>query len=647
MSRLYIPVLALALVGNSANGQVAQQGGAMRVAKKASEFPVRAPQRPMASGAARDIIWSDDFSNPSNWVAGTVSGADNDTWVIGTAGPTGSFSASQVGIIESTTASNGFALFDSDQYCGGNQHATLTIANPVDLTGNTSVLLQFEQNYKRYYDNVWVDWSTNGSDWTSIQINADFGHGGLAEPSANPELTTILLNGVNNSSTVSFRFRFESTPSSVNPVTGIGFPSGVSGCAYAWMVDDVAITTLPDYNIVMNYAYTSSTGLGEEYGRIPASQLPGTMNVGAEIVNLGLLEQTNLALEVVFNDADGNPVPGFTGTIPVGSMQTGDTIVADGNINIPSGLPNGLYTASFTVSGDNMDFDADPSDNELERNFEVTTDLYSLDAIGNNTGETIVQEGTASYTDNSVVLFMTMYTLNTEMTVTGISVALGSASRPGPGANIEVFLLDTADVLSTPSNVSLPINGMTGTHEITDGDVANVNVGIPLDEPVLLSPGAYYAVAKLSGSGTLSSEDPDDPEVFILNDETVPQPSLASALYTPIDINEDGTEGPRFYGGNGTSYAIRITSLPSVGINEPAELTGINVFPNPTNGVFQISSDRTDVLFVEITDITGKVVRNTTLSSMATVDMSDVASGVYTVTVSNATERSVHKVTVK
>jgi Secretion system C-terminal sorting domain len=648
MSKLYVPLLALAFVGSSAYGQLAQKAGATRAASKFQDSMVRTPQRPASVGGAREEIWSDDFSNPSNWVAGTLAGANSDTWVIGTEGPTGAFSGPQVGIIASTTAANGFALFDSDAYCGGNQHATLTIANPVDLTGNTSVLLQFEQNYKRYYDNVWVDWSTNGTDWTAIQVNADFGNGGDAEPSANPELTTVLLNGVNGSSTVSFRFRFESTPTSEDPLTGIGYPGDLVGCAYAWMVDDVAITTLPDYNMVMGYAYASTTGQGEEYGRIPAAQLPGTMNIGAELINLGLFEQTNVALEVVFEDAAGNPVPGFSGTIPVGTMPSADTVVADGDINIPPGLPNGLYTATYSITGDNIASDADPTDNELTRNFEVTTDLYSLDAIGNNTDiESLSQEGTSSYTDNPTVLFMTMYTLNTQMTVTGISVALGPASRPGTGAEIEVFLLDTVDVLATPSNISQPIEGVTGTHAITAGDVANRNIGIAFEQPVVLAPGTYYAVARLSGSGTPSTTNSTDPEVFILDDETVPQPGLASALYTPIDFNDDGTEGPRFYGGNGTAYAIRITSLPSVGITEPTELAGISVYPNPTEGQFQITSDRTEVLFVEVTDVSGKIVRTSTFSSIANMDLSSEAAGVYTVTVSSATERSVHRVTVK
>lgn len=648
MSRLYIPVLALALVGNSAFGQVAQQSGAMRVAKKASEFPVRAPQRPMASGAARDIIWSDDFSNPSNWVAGTIAGASNNTWVIGTTGPTGAF-ANQVGTITSTTASNGFALFDSDLLCSGNQHATLTIANPLDLSGYVGVLLEFEQNYKRFYDNVWVDWSTDGTNWSEIQVNADLDHGGLAAPTANPEFTRINVSGLAGSSTAYFRFRFESTPASVQPETGASYPGTLVGCAYAWMVDDVAITTLPDYEIQMNYAYTSTTGLGEEYGRIPSSQLPGTMNVGAEVFNLGLADQTNTVVNVAFTDVDGNAIPGFSGSLEVGTVVSGESVVADGDINIPANLPLGVYLANFTISSDNIAEDLDDSNNAMQRNFEVTDDIYSLDAIGNHTsGETLAQFGTASFTGDANPVYMTMYYISTEATYAGVTVELGSGTRLGNSAQIEAFMLDTLNIIQTPASVQ-PINGITSPlHTITQENLNNGAVGLVFEEPITLQPGAYYAAVRLYGSGTPGTDTPssNDPEVYILDDTTVPQPGWTSAIFLPNDIQDDGTPGRRSYT-NGNAFAIRLTSNPNVSVAEMKELTGINVFPNPTNGVFQISSDRTDVLFVEITDITGKVVRNTTLSSMATVDMSDVASGVYTVTVSSATERSVHKVTVK
>lgn len=93
MNKLYIPALALALVGGSVHAQHA--GGITKIASKqanSSSVTTRTGGRATpAAGAQREIIWSDDFSNPSNWVAGNVAGASDDTWVIGTDGPSGAF----------------------------------------------------------------------------------------------------------------------------------------------------------------------------------------------------------------------------------------------------------------------------------------------------------------------------------------------------------------------------------------------------------------------------------------------------------------------------------------------------------------------------------------------------------------------------
>ncbi|CAN5914898.1 hypothetical protein BH11BAC7_BH11BAC7_26700 [soil metagenome] len=73
-------------------------------------------------------------------------------------------------------------------------------------------------------------------------------------------------------------------------------------------------------------------------------------------------------------------------------------------------------------------------------------------------------------------------------------------------------------------------------------------------------------------------------------------------------------------------------------INETAQ-AGVTVYPNPTNGNFTISlSDMEDAL-VEITAMDGRLVYSTrfTGSNTKTVDLSTLASGIYTIHVSNET----------
>lgn len=653
MNKLYVPALALALVGGSVH---AQRTVAMAKTSKVHEGTGLGRPTPTApatgSAVVRDAFWTEDFSGgaiPAGW-----SNSDDLTPSSGTpvtfvwSNDPAAVEPAALGyagseIFNGTGASNGYLWANSDRglpAAPATPHLTRLTTTAIDCSGQTSVLFSM-QSLIGVFDfdadtAVKVRVSTDNLNWTDFAPFPCLQTGAAAPPcvrwSANPELVNVDISSVAaNQPQVYLQLQWR------------------GNWEYFWAVDDMALSPLPDYEISMNSAYNSTTGTGEEYGRIPSAQLPGTMNVGAELFNLGLVTQTNVAVEVAFEDASGNPVPGFSGSIPVGDIPSGTTVVADGNINIPAGLANGIYRSTFTITGDNIALDTDPSDNSKERHFEVTTDIYSLDAIGNHPEgtEQLQQYGSATFTDNAVMNYMNMYFINSQMTVTGIVVELGPATVAAPGAEIEVFLLDTAPVFATPANITQPVDGVTsGAREITAGDIANGTIGIALEQPVVLNPGAYFAVAKVSGSGTVSTVNATDAEVFILDDVTVPQPGAAALVYLPVDFNDDGTEGQHLYG-NGTAFAIRLTTLPSVGISEPAELTGISLFPNPTEGVFQITSDRTEVLFVEVTDALGQIVHTTTFSAMKTIDLSELAAGVYNVAISSGTERTIERVTLK
>lgn len=610
-------------------------------------------RRPHLAGQVREAFYTEDFSGgaiPAGWTNVddlTPAGEDPVIFVWSNApsdvGVAAGSYANIMGSFGAPGASNGYLWANSDRGLPSapiSDHLTRLTTSAIDCSGQVSVMLSM-QTAIGVFDNDATDFvkirvSTDLTNWTDFVPFPCLVTGSPTPPcsrfSDNPELVAVDISSVAASQPeVYIQFQWE------------------GGWEYWWGIDDLQLSPLPDYEIVMNFAYNSTTGTGEEYGRIPSDQLPGTMNVGAELRNFGANEQTNVAVNVAFEDEGGAPVPGFSTSIPVGSIPSGQPAVADADLNIPANLANGVYTSTFTISGDNVALDDDPSDNERTRNFEVTTDIYSLDAIGNHPAgtETLLQYGTATFEDNAVMNYMNMYFVNAPMTVTGIVVSFGTASVAGTGAEIEVFLLDTADVFATPSNITLPVDGVTsGIRDVTQADLDLGTIAIPLEQAVTLAPGAYYAVARVSGSGTVPTVDNTDPEVYILDDATVPQPGVAAAIYLPIDFNDDGTEGQHFYS-NGEAFAIRLTTLPTVGINEPAQLTGISLFPNPTEGVFQICSDRTEVLFVEVTDALGQIVHTTNFSAAKTIDLGQLAAGVYNVAISNGTERTIERVTLK
>lgn len=626
MNKLYVPALFLALVGSSAFGQTAETSGKVLNARKTRNADLSAPSRPAALGGDRDVIWSNDLSDASSWSTSQATGASPDAWVIGTNGPAGGFPTP---VIASTTAANGFALFDSDLLCGRNQDAFLTLVDPVDLSGYNGVILQFEQHFRRFRGDTYVGVSTDGSTWEYIEVNAEIAGN---SSTANPDLEQVNLSALaGNQSQVWVRFRYFSTEAE----HGSG-----AGCDYAWMVDDVAFVTLPDNEIKLNFGYVSTTGVGEEYGRIPVSQLPSALNVGAEVFNFGGQDQNNVSLTTTFS----GPTAISEVVSNLGTIASQATATADENVSI-AGLALGEYTVEYTVTSDEIDLDLDPANNTLLRNFEVTQNIYSLDKIGGHaTGvtEVLQQIGSASFSDNTGLKMMNMYFITSPITVYGIEVQMSVNSRVG--GQIRVSLLDTADVLSTPSETTIYVAGsLSDWHTLTAADVAAGVVTIEFPAPVDLTPNAYYACAEVSGSGSLDIT--TDPEVFILDDLTVAQPGLASAIWLPIDWNDEtGTEGPHFYGGNGTAFAIRLSSNSSISVGENKDLAGVSIFPNPTNGIVTINTMETGRHTIEVTNTLGEIVMTTSINGTNTMDMSKLSKGVYSVRIANGTRSTVQRV---
>lgn len=220
---LGICLLTVSQFGYSQGGRVAKGPGKNHIIAPVASKVIS----PISTQAA---FWTDDFSNAATWVTSNQAG-NSDDWVIGTGVPSGSFA---IPGITSTTAANGFALFDSDLLCSGDQIADVTTANSIDCSAETTVNLSFEQMYRRFDDSTIVYVSTDNVNWTGFGINGNYGNNDMS--ATNPEVVTVDISSVAaGQSTVWIRFEFYS------PASFVG-PAGAPGCAYAWMIDDVTLT---------------------------------------------------------------------------------------------------------------------------------------------------------------------------------------------------------------------------------------------------------------------------------------------------------------------------------------------------------------------------------------------------------------------
>jgi hypothetical protein len=74
-------------------------------------------------------------------------------------------------------------------------------------------------------------------------------------------------------------------------------------------------------------------------------------------------------------------------------------------------------------------------------------------------------------------------------------------------------------------------------------------------------------------------------------------------------------------------------SLVSVGVNDNL-LSNIRVYPNPTNGILNFNFAGEQVQTIKIVDITSKtILEKTNVSQSETIDISNLANGLYLVVV--------------
>ncbi|MBK9016916.1 MAG: hypothetical protein IPM82_24230 [Saprospiraceae bacterium] len=153
-----------------------------------------------SSLSAQAPFWTEDFDSqlPADWTAIMAAGNGTPTsnWVWTNTGPAGGFST---GPLVSTTATNGWMLFDSDLNCSGNQDVRL-VSPKLDLSSRNAVVLEFETLYRRFNDSTTIMVSVDSVNWTEIPIfvgltNNEYGDGTSNPGDAiNPYTVTVDLS---------------------------------------------------------------------------------------------------------------------------------------------------------------------------------------------------------------------------------------------------------------------------------------------------------------------------------------------------------------------------------------------------------------------------------------------------------------------
>jgi len=325
-------------------------------------IPLNRPY-PASIGHDRNVIWSETFANgiPNTWInteSNTIAqwqyrGANtNPTFEVGTQG-----SCLPEGVlgdpIQSPTQGNGFVIFDSNWWDNSNMpctednmgsgaapgphYATLTTPN-IDLSNQYSIALEFYQYFKAYESYTSVEISLdNGASWYEIYSNIQ-----LANPTDPNSFVQIPIgNLVGGWNQVQFRFVF-------------------SGQYYFWQLDDIAICTIPEFDISIENTTYGDFDLADpahptgfefmEYTRYPLEMSP-LLKFSATAVNNGVFENPDVRLNVDITDENNASIHNAQSDEGFYVFPNSPQEVRAGSFQMPSTLGN--YQIHSFLSGNN------------------------------------------------------------------------------------------------------------------------------------------------------------------------------------------------------------------------------------------------------------------------------------------------------
>ena len=623
----------------------AQSDANIKVKRSAKEAQVKLGNTEIAiQPRSVDCIWESDFSDSSDWVLDHDASDCSLDWEIGQDLECGGFYP--INPIES--ANGYYAMLDSDEY-GGEEGGTetedswLTMANSVDCSNLNNVIVEFDTWYRSWtYEKCWLVVSTDGTFPTDLtpDSEADPANGiyeifpgisgdGGADLGDNPTTQRINISEVaGGQSQVWIRFNWTGT------------------WGYAWFIDRVCVAEQPADDIELAYGVVTHNGTGEEYGRVPTSQVGDGVTCGAGVYNFGVNSQSNVevsmdvvnsigypALSDVFGENDMYEWDGTEYVNISGPVASDQNVYFEKVVGIDSTVPADTYTSTFTASSDG---DSDGGDNfgnnSAVREFAFTDNLYSTDGIDVYSNAAITRMGTGSFTDAADgFMMMSYYDISEGTNVAGATIMLDSYAYSSPltvaGGELVVAIRDTSLISSETFDPGSAIES-SDFYLVTQDDVDNGFITVPFSSPVYLSPDAYFISVEMYSNG-------NDTDIYILDDETVPQPFYMSMIYIP---------GDQVYS-NGTAAAIRMITGDSVGLEE--EISGLNVYPNPSNGIVNIQLEGNQTFLVQVNDVVGKLISEENINSNTTLNLQDLERGVYFITVSDSETSQTTKVIIE
>lgn len=561
---------------------------------------------------ALNVIWTEDFSGSV-----ALQTANGDYAVTGTTGSYWTLSSSTTHPLGSLSfAMNGRHL-RWDSYTPNSAETAFAstpvdgeIVSPaIDCSGLTnSIGIQFitqttyccNASYKPYSISVSTD---DGATWSApLSIGFGYDRNQPTEYDNNPLVFSANLSSIAGPLTANTRFKF----------SWDGLSPDINGqfnTHYYWMIDDIEVYEIPNYDGELTEIYWGVAGL--KYYQIPLTQV-APIDFSTKVNNVGAADLTNVQFNLDVNTG------AFTSSSAGVTINPGaqDSLFSD-QYN-PSA--NGVYDITRTLTSNEVD-DIPTNNVFAPLSIEVNDFIYARDN-GVLDGWTS-SNGTAPFETGNY------YDCYTDATVYGLDVILASSS-PTNGSEfaIKIYRFNPAGT----SYFEYMEYMMESLSIQTAPGMNNTVLRIPFISPVNLTAGETYYVVVESYTGDLriaTAGTTDGNAIIYYSD-------VATAYNQP------------------KTPVIRMDFDPTgawLGLDENETVTGLNIFPNPSvnEATVAFNLESASEVTINVTDIAGKVVEsielgNSTVGKQSiTLNTAKYTAGIYNVTITTGESKITKK----
>lgn len=619
--------------------------------------------------ASANVVWSEDFANglPAGWSQnGTPATAQweyrgPNTTPSNTTGSRGNFSGINNNPptntpILSTTASNGFMIFDSDYLDNGGTgnfgsgsaaapHVGRLTTDTIDLTNFTSLELKFEMYARRFFSDWLVAFSIDGG--VTFTDTIEFFSDAVVPVNSATADNEVALANVSNiiggQANVVMQFIFDGTPGNAN---GNGY--------YFWMLDDIELRTPPANQMLFttwqgapaqDMIYNGNGAEYPKYGIMHTNQIV-PVEFDANFYNYGTNTQTNATLEVEVWDVTGGAAPSLVTTISAPGCPT----LASGDTCDFNDLTTAQWTPPATQASYLLVYKA--VSDSISSMMTTTTDTFSF----------FVHDDLYSTDRNQVDNYVGTNSANPEIIAMGVMYDMSNEDAGNPGAGlvyVDGVTIELSALTDSTADIEIAFYDTTG-FAFNAGFPASATAAFRRSFTLngsLIGGNAFFDLSDNNGNPLVLPNQPylmiinffpnaTDGVIRIANDQSFDQPDISTVMQLA-----DGN----WYGGF-TSQAhegthIRLDVGTYTNSLQETDFDTFTMYPNPTAGATKLEFTEGGTYNIEVVDMTGARVisleETVNANEAVELDMSSYPMGVYLVNVKGENTTKTVKLTVK